>query len=160
MFEVHTIQGWFHHAIDTLMRKLWSISANCMQRYWWVFQWEALSRWITPRQSPIKNNANIFIQLNFSYLCCNAPVIDHFNSITIDFYLEHRLSSIRFCLHLFIYLWLSKPSDFLKMFFFPHCCHFSYIQHWQIHTCLWGPREKKLVGGGGGGGSGGVDINF
>ena len=51
------------------MRKLWGIPAYCMQGYWWILQWEALSRfWITPWQSTAKKiwskptNVKLFIQ--------------------------------------------------------------------------------------------------
>ena len=51
------------------MRKLWGIPAYCMQGYWWILQWEALSRfWITPWQSTAKKmwskptNVKLFVQ--------------------------------------------------------------------------------------------------
>ena len=51
------------------MRKLWGIPAYCMQGYWWILQWETLSRfWITPWQSTAKKmwskptNVKLFVQ--------------------------------------------------------------------------------------------------
>ena len=59
------------------MRKLWGIPAYCMQGYWWILQWEALSRfWITPWQSTAKKiwskptNVKLFIQRWYEVARC------------------------------------------------------------------------------------------